>query len=57
MLNPFGPTLAAWSEFATSMRSALAVAEVNCDEHGALCKAEGITGYPTLVLWVVAGND
>lgn len=30
------------------MRGKLTIAEVNCEEHGGLCKEQGITGYPML---------
>ncbi|KAF8164798.1 protein disulfide isomerase [Crassisporium funariophilum] len=40
-----------WKQLARHMQSKLTVAEVNCDDHGALCKAQGIQGYPTLVYY------
>lgn len=30
------------------MRNKLNIAEVDCEAHSALCKKEGITGYPML---------
>jgi thioredoxin domain-containing protein 5 len=33
------------------MQNKLAVAEVNCDDHGALCQSQGINGYPVLQLY------
>ncbi|KAF5387700.1 hypothetical protein D9615_000009 [Tricholomella constricta] len=38
-----------WRQLATHMKGKLNVAEVDCEEHGALCKANDVTGYPTLV--------
>ncbi|TCD69206.1 hypothetical protein EIP91_008502 [Steccherinum ochraceum] len=37
-----------WTELARSMRGKLTVAEVNCEENGALCRTQGVTGYPML---------
>lgn len=37
------------------MKGKITVAEVNCDDEGALCKGQGIQGYPTLV-WFGAGE-
>lgn len=33
------------------MRHKLNVAEVNCDEHSALCKEHGVQGYPSLFFY------
>jgi thioredoxin domain-containing protein 5 len=30
------------------MRNQLTIAEVNCEEHNALCRAEDVQGYPML---------
>ncbi|KAI8984891.1 thioredoxin-domain-containing protein [Trametes punicea] len=37
-----------WIELAGAMQHKLNIAEVNCDEHSALCREEGVTGYPML---------
>ncbi|KAF8189719.1 protein disulfide isomerase [Pholiota molesta] len=44
-----------WKQFAQHMKGKVTVAEVNCDDNSALCKAQGIEGYPTLV-WFGQGN-
>ena len=38
-----------WKQLAHHMQNKLTIAEVNCDEHMALCKSHGIQGYPALV--------
>lgn len=42
-----------WSELAGKLRNRVNVVEFNCDasENKAKCRAEGITGYPTLVFY------
>ncbi|KAI0368478.1 thioredoxin-domain-containing protein [Pilatotrama ljubarskyi] len=40
-----------WTQLGSAMQHKLAIAEVNCEEHGALCKQEGILGYPMLVYY------
>ena len=30
------------------MRGKLTVAEVDCEAHGAICRSQGVTGYPML---------
>jgi thioredoxin domain-containing protein 5 len=45
-----------WKQLARHMQNKLTVAEVNCDDHSALCKSQGIQGYPTLV-WFGQGED
>ncbi|KAI0773638.1 thioredoxin-like protein [Fomes fomentarius] len=37
-----------WTQLAGLMRHKLNVAEVNCEAHSALCKQQGVTGYPML---------
>jgi thioredoxin domain-containing protein 5 len=44
-----------WKQLARHMQDKVTIAEVNCDDHSALCKAQGIQGYPTLV-WYAAGD-
>ncbi|GBE79006.1 hypothetical protein SCP_0202030 [Sparassis crispa] len=44
-----------WRELAVEMQHKLAIAEVNCDDHNALCHAEGVTGFPMLVYY--GGKD
>ena len=38
-----------WKQLAHRMQNTLTIAEVNCDEHTALCKSNGIQGYPALI--------
>ena len=45
-----------WKQLARHMQNKLTVAEVNCDDHSAVCKSQGIQGYPTLV-WFGQGED
>lgn len=45
-----------WKQLADSMREKVTIAEVNCDDHPALCKQENIKGYPTLVLYTPGGD-
>lgn len=33
------------------MQDKINIAEVNCDEHGALCKSQGVEGYPMLAFY------
>ncbi|KAI0751693.1 thioredoxin-domain-containing protein [Daedaleopsis nitida] len=37
-----------WTQLAGLMRHKLNVVEVNCEAHGALCRQEGVSGYPML---------
>ncbi|KAI0706903.1 thioredoxin-like protein [Cerioporus squamosus] len=37
-----------WTQLGSAMRNKLNIAEVDCESHSALCKQEGITGYPML---------
>ncbi|KAL1939613.1 hypothetical protein VTO73DRAFT_9646 [Trametes versicolor] len=37
-----------WEQLAGEMQHTLEVAEVNCEDHGALCRLEGVSGYPML---------
>lgn len=37
-----------WTQLAEQMRNQLTIAEVNCDEHNALCRTEDVQGYPML---------
>ncbi|KAF8960247.1 thioredoxin domain-containing 5 [Flammula alnicola] len=45
-----------WKQLARHMQGKVTVAEVNCDDHGSLCKSQGIQGYPTLV-WYGQGDS
>ncbi|EAU82485.2 thioredoxin domain containing 5 [Coprinopsis cinerea okayama7 len=38
-----------WMQLASSQKGRTQIAEVNCDNEGALCKSQDIKGYPTLV--------
>lgn len=33
------------------MRGKLNIAEVNCEEKGSICRAEGVSGYPMLMYY------
>lgn len=44
-----------WKQLARHMQNKLTIAEVDCEDHSALCKSQGITGYPTLVYYGGAG--
>ena len=37
-----------WVQLAEQMRGKLTVAEVDCEAHGAICRSQGVTGYPML---------
>ena len=43
-----------WTELARHMKDKLTIAEVNCEEHGALCRTQDVTGYP--MLYYYSGN-
>ena len=40
-----------WKQLARHMQNKLNVAEVNCDAHAALCKAQDVPGFPMLVYY------
>lgn len=40
-----------WTELAARTKGKVNIAEVNCDEHGALCKSQGVDGYPMLFFY------
>lgn len=44
-----------WKQLSLQMQNKLTIAQVNCDDHGALCKANGIEGYPTLLYLTSSG--
>ncbi|RDB15626.1 Thioredoxin domain-containing protein 5 [Hypsizygus marmoreus] len=44
-----------WKQLARHMQNKLTVAEVNCDDHSALCKANNVQGYPTLIYLTAGG--
>lgn len=44
-----------WAKLATVLAGKLTVAEVNCDVHTALCKSQGVEGYPSLFFYT-GGN-
>jgi len=43
-----------WTQLAEQMKNQLTIAEVNCDEHPVLCRAEDVQGYPMLFYY---GDD
>ncbi|KAG8883171.1 hypothetical protein FRB97_007106 [Tulasnella sp. 331] len=40
-----------WAELASRMKGVMNIAEVNCDNNAALCRKEGIEGYPMLFIY------
>jgi thioredoxin domain-containing protein 5 len=38
-----------WKQLARHMQNKLTIAQVNCDDHGALCKSYEVQGYPSLL--------
>jgi len=40
-----------WAELATRAKGRVNIAEVNCDDHGTLCKSQGVDGYPMLFFY------
>ncbi|EPQ59737.1 thioredoxin-domain-containing protein [Gloeophyllum trabeum ATCC 11539] len=44
-----------WVDLARHMADKLTVAEVNCEEHSALCKNQDVTGYPMLYFYPGGG--
>lgn len=40
-----------WTQLARHMQGKLTIAEVNCEDYGALCKSEDVAGYPMLVYY------
>lgn len=38
-----------WKQLGRHMQNKLTIGQVNCDDHGALCKSHGVQGYPTLI--------
>ena len=45
-----------WTQLAEQMKNQLTIAEVNCDEHPALCRAEDVQGYPMLFYYADDGT-
>ena len=43
-------------ELAGKMQHKLTIAEVNCEEHNTLCRAEGVAGFPTLMYYSGTGG-
>ena len=46
-----------WKKLARHMQNKVTIAEVNCDDHSALCKSQDIKGYPTLVFFSNGGRS
>jgi thioredoxin domain-containing protein 5 len=40
-----------WTQLAKRMQHKLAIAEVNCEDHGAVCQSQDVKGYPMLFLY------
>lgn len=40
-----------WVQLASHMKGRLTIAEIDCEAHGSLCKAQGVQGYPTLAFF------
>lgn len=45
-----------WTKLATEMQHKLTIAEVNCDDHKALCKEQDVEGFPMLFLYSAGGQ-
>lgn len=43
-----------WAQLAEQMKNQLSIAEVNCEDHGTLCRGEDVQGYPMLLYY---GDD
>lgn len=46
-----------WKQLAHDMRGKLDIAEVDCEAHGAICRSQGIAGYPTLYYYGANGGS
>lgn len=44
-----------WKQLGRHMQNKLTIGQVNCDDHGELCKVYGVQGYPSL-LYLGAGG-
>ncbi|CAE6396609.1 unnamed protein product [Rhizoctonia solani] len=40
-----------WAELATKAKGQVNIAEVNCEQYGALCKSQSVDGYPMLFFY------
>ncbi|KAG8688702.1 hypothetical protein FRC11_004943 [Ceratobasidium sp. 423] len=40
-----------WAELATRTKGQVSIAEVNCEQYGALCKSQNVDGYPMLFFY------
>ncbi|THH16918.1 hypothetical protein EW146_g3797 [Bondarzewia mesenterica] len=45
-----------WTKLSKEMQHKLTIAEVNCDEHKALCREQDVQGYPMLFLYSSGGQ-
>ncbi|KAK0490375.1 protein disulfide isomerase [Armillaria novae-zelandiae] len=45
-----------WKKLAKQMQNQLTIAEVNCEDHKALCTSQEIPGYPSLMYYSVTGT-
>lgn len=43
-------------ELAAQMRDKLTIAEIDCDAHGAVCRSQGVNGYPMLFYYGGSGS-
>ncbi|KAI0077603.1 thioredoxin-domain-containing protein [Panus rudis PR-1116 ss-1] len=46
-----------WAELARLMKDKLTIAEVNCEEHNALCRTQDVSGYPMLYYYTGSKKD
>jgi thioredoxin domain-containing protein 5 len=46
-----------WTQLAVHMRHKMTIAEVNCEDHGSLCKKQGVEGYPALFFYPGPGAE
>lgn len=49
--------ISVWKELGSKMKGIVNIAQVDCEAHGAVCRAENIEGYPTLALYVVSSYE
>ncbi|TFY83254.1 hypothetical protein EWM64_g755 [Hericium alpestre] len=45
-----------WTQLAKQLQNKVTVAEVDCEEHKALCKVQGITGFPMLFFYTTGDS-
>jgi protein disulfide-isomerase-like protein len=46
-----------WKDLARTMQHKLNIAEINCDDHKALCSREGVSGFPMIYFYPPGGLE